>query len=153
MLGRICVGRVDGLVEAVGQDDGRLASGQRRVDALGVFGARHAVVQGLLNLLGDLGGIGEQHGAGELVMLGLTDQVGGQQARVGGLVGDDADLGGTGDRVDAHERGDERLGGGHEDVARAGDLVDRVAQHVSVLRLGALAPYANMAMAWAPPTA
>ena len=138
MLGRICVGRVDGLVEAVGQDDGRLASGQRRVDALGVFGARHAVVQGLLNLLGDLGGIGEQHGAGELVMLGLTDQVGGQQARVGGLVGDDADLGGAGDRVDAHERGDERLGGGHEDVARAGDLVDRVAQHVSVLRLGAL---------------
>ena len=138
MLGRICVGRVDGLVEAVGQDDGRLASGQRRVDALGVFGARHAVVQGLLNLLGDLGGIGEQHGAGELVMLGLTDQVGGQQARVGGLVGDDADLGGAGDRVDAHERGDERLGGGHEDVARAGDLVDRVAQHVAVLRLGAL---------------
>lgn len=71
-------------------------------------------------------------------MLGLADEVGGQQARVGGFVGDDADFGGAGNRVNAHECGDQRLGGGHEDVARAGDLVNRIAQDVAVLRLAAL---------------
>ena len=138
MFGGVGVGRVDGLVETVGQHDGRLGAGQRRVDTLGVLGTRHAVLEALLHLVGNLGGVGEQHGTGELIVLGLADEVGGQQARVGGFVGDDADFGGAGNRVNAHECGDQRLGGGNEDVARAGDLVNRIAQDVAVLRLAAL---------------
>ena len=107
VFGGVGVGRVDGLVKTVGQHDGRLGAGQRRVDALGVLGTRHAVLEVLLHLVGNLGGVGEQHGTGELIMLGLADEVGGQQARVGGFIGDDADFSGAGDRVDAHECGDQ----------------------------------------------
>lgn len=41
VFGGVGVGRVDGLVETVGQHDGRLGAGQRRVDTLGVLGTRH----------------------------------------------------------------------------------------------------------------
>ncbi len=71
-------------------------------------------------------------------MFGLADQIGGEPAWVGALVGDDGDFGRTGDGVDADDAGDHALGGGDEDVARAGDLVNRIAQDVAVLRLAAL---------------
>ena len=138
MFGGVGVGRVDGLVKPVGQHDGGLGAAQRRANALGVLGAWHAVLEVFLHLVGDFGGVGEQHGTGELIMLGLADEVGGQKAWIGGFIGDDADFGGAGDRVDAHERGDQRLGGSHKDVARTGDLVNRIAQHVAVLRFAAL---------------
>ena len=89
------------------------------VDALGVLGLRHTVVEVLLHLLSNIGGVGEQHGTGKLIMLGLSDEVGGQQARISGLISDDADFSRTGNRIDAYECGNKRLGGGHEDVARA----------------------------------
>ena len=39
-------------------------------------------------------GVGrDEQAGGELVVLGLADQVGGEVGRVGGVVGDDADLG------------------------------------------------------------
>ncbi len=40
-------------------------------------------------------------------------------------IGQDRDLGGPGFGVDAHLRADQTLGGGHVDVARPGDHVDR----------------------------
>ena len=90
MLGGVCVGRIDRLVEAVGQDDAGLAAGQRGGDAFGVLGAWHAAVQALLGLGGDLLAVGDQDGAGELVVLGLADQVGGQVFGVRAGVGDEA---------------------------------------------------------------
>ena len=60
VFGRVRVGRVDGLV-----DDRRSARWQtgvprqRRVDALGVLGTRHAVLEALLHLVGNLGGVGD----------------------------------------------------------------------------------------------
>ena len=42
------------------------------------------------------------------------------------------------DGVNADDAGDHTLGGSHENVARTGDLVDRIAQDLTVLRLGAL---------------
>ena len=138
VFGRVRVGRVDGLFDAVCEDDAGLAAAQRRVDALGVLGARHAVLEALLHLVGDVFAVGDKHGTGELVMFSLADQIGGEPAWVGTLVGDDGDFGRTGDGVDADDAGDHALGGGDEDVARAGDLVHRIAQNLAVLRFGAL---------------
>ena len=70
---------------------------------------------------------GDQHRAGQRVVLGLADQVGGDVRRVGGVVGEDGDLGGAGLGVDADQPAQQPLGRRHVDVARAGDHVDRLA--------------------------
>ena len=61
-------------------------------------------------------------------MLGLGDHVGGDVVGVGVGVGDDRDLRRPGLRVDADHAAHGALGGGHVDVARPGDHVDRLAQ-------------------------
>ena len=58
-----------------------------------------------------------------LVVLGLAEQVGGDDAGVALAVGDDQDLAGTGHHVDGHLAEDLPLGLGHEGVAGADDLV------------------------------
>jgi hypothetical protein len=45
--------------------------------------------------------VGDEHRRGERVVLGLADQVGGDVGGVGGVVGEDRDLGGPGLGVDA----------------------------------------------------
>ncbi len=147
MFGGVGVGRVDGLVETVGQHDGRLGAGQRRVDTLGVLGTRHAVLEALLHLVGNLGGVGEQHGTGELIVLGLADEVGGQQARVGGFVGDDADFGGAGNRVMPTNAETSDLAVATKMLP--GPVILSTGSHRMSPSCGSLplAPYANMAMA------
>ena len=61
-------------------------------------------------------------------MLGLADQVGRDERRVGRVVGEDRDLGRAGLGVDADHAPEQPLGGGDVDVARAGDQVD-LARH------------------------
>ena len=58
-------------------------------------------------------------------MLGLGEEVGRAQLRVGGLVGDDQHLAGAGRQVDAYAARHEQLRGRDPAVARADDLVDR----------------------------
>ena len=58
-------------------------------------------------------------------MLGLADQIGRDVHRVGGVVGEDRDLGRPGLGVDADLRAADPLGRGDVDVARPGDHVDR----------------------------
>ncbi len=58
-------------------------------------------------------------------MLGLADQVGGHVDRVGGVVGQDRDLGRSGLGVDAHLGAADPLGRRDVDVAGAGDHVHR----------------------------
>ncbi len=58
-------------------------------------------------------------------MLGLADQVGGDVRRVGGVVGQDGDLGRPGFGVDADPRAADPFGRGDVDVAGPGDHVDR----------------------------
>ena len=57
-------------------------------------------------------------------MLGLAEQVGGDVRRVGGLVGEDQDLGGPGLGVDADPALEQPLGGDRPDRARPGHQVD-----------------------------
>ncbi len=59
-------------------------------------------------------------------MLGLADQVGRDQPRVGRVVGDDEDLGGAGFGIRPHDARDGALGRGDEVVARSRDHVDRI---------------------------
>ena len=58
-------------------------------------------------------------------VLGLAEQVGGDQARVGGLVGDDQHLGRAGEQVDADAAEELALGLGDVGVAGADEHVDR----------------------------
>ena len=55
-------------------------------------------------------------------MLGLRQHVGGEVARIA-FGGDDQDLGGAGDEIDADFAGQQFLGGGDIDVAGADDAV------------------------------
>jgi hypothetical protein len=59
-------------------------------------------------------------------VFGLAEQVRGDQARVGGVVGEDRDLGRPGFGVDTDHTAQQPLGRRHVDVARTGDQVDRV---------------------------
>ncbi len=80
-----------------------------------------------LDRVGQLGRVGDQHGGGERVVLGLADQVGGDVDRVGGGVGEDRDLGRAGLGVDADHALEQALRGGDVDVAGAGDQDGRAA--------------------------
>ena len=59
-------------------------------------------------------------------MLGLADQVGGDERRNGRAVGDQHDLARAGDAVDVDRAEDVLLGQRDEEVARPDDLVDRL---------------------------
>ncbi len=59
--------------------------------------------------VGELGAGGHQDGGGHDVVLGLADQIGGDVHGVGGVVGEDRDLGGAGFGVDADHRRHSRL--------------------------------------------
>jgi hypothetical protein len=60
-------------------------------------------------------------------VLGLADQVRGDVRRVGGVVGEDGDLGRPGLGVDADQAAQQPLGGRHIDVAGPGDHVHGLA--------------------------
>ena len=65
-----------------------------------------------------------QQAGGRGVVLGLGDEVRGEELRDGGIVGEDAYLGGAGGEVDLHLVPQHHLGTGDEDVAGADDLLD-----------------------------
>lgn len=71
------------------------------------------------------GGGGDEHGGGVRAVLGLRQQVDGDGERVGGVVGDDQDLGRPGEQVDADLAEQLPLGLGDVGVARPGQHVDR----------------------------
>ena len=74
--------------------------------------------------MGEHRAVGDQDGAGHRVVLGLSEEIGGDQLRVGGLVGDQQRLGRTRKLVDIDDAEDTALGEDDEDVARSVDLVD-----------------------------
>ena len=68
-----------------------------------MLGQRDLPLELDVDRVGQLDGVGDQHGRGERVVLGLADQVGGHVHRVGGVVGQDRDLGRAGLGVDADD--------------------------------------------------
>ena len=81
------------------------------------------LLDGGLNGPGQRLAVGDEDGGGVLVVLGLAEQVGGDDAGVTLAVGDDQDLAGTGHHVDADLAEDLLLGLGHELIAGADDLI------------------------------
>jgi hypothetical protein len=76
------------------------------------------------------GRVGDEKARRGRVVLGLADQVGGDQRRVRGRVREDRDLGRSGLGVDADDSAHEALGRDAVDVGRAGHHVDRLAAAV-----------------------
>ena len=70
---------------------------------------------------------GDEQARGQRAVLGLRDQVGREEPRVGGVVGDDRDLGRARLGVHSDGAGQQPLGRGHVGVARPGDHVHRSA--------------------------
>ncbi len=74
--------------------------------------------------LGEFRGRAEEQRIGRLVVLRLRQEIRGDDARVGRVVGDDEDLARPGDAVDVDRAVDEALGAGDVEVPGADDLVD-----------------------------
>ena len=124
VLGGVRVDDGEAVVERVDQHDAGLPAAQRLGDALTVLGGGHLRLQLGLDRLGQRLGGRDQDGGGHHVVLGLADQVGGDVTGVGGVVGEDRDLGRTRLGVDADDALEQALGGGDVDVARPGDQLD-----------------------------
>ena len=124
VLGGVRVDHLEAGVDVVDQDDARLRPLECLAHALGVEGD---VVPGLdlaVDRICEQLRVRDEDAGGVRVVLGLADEVVGDVHRVGGLVGEDGDLGGAGLGVDAHDAAAQPLGGGDVDVAGAGDHVD-----------------------------
>ena len=76
-----------------------------------------------LDLVGQAQRVGDEHRGSHRVVLGLADQVCGDVRRVGGVVGQDRDLGGSGLGVDPDDALEQSLRSDGVDVARSGDEV------------------------------
>ena len=133
MLGTVGVDHGQACAQVVHQHDGRLRPAQRCRDPVTVLGRGDEVDQQLLDPAGQLGRAGHQDRRRGRSVLGLGDEVRRDVPRVGGAVGQDGDLGGPGLRVDPDRAAHQPLGGRDVLVARAGDDVDRLAQHGTVL--------------------
>jgi hypothetical protein len=97
--------RVDDLdagVQIVDQNDRRLSSTQRGRHPFAVHRGLQLGRQFGVDAVGQGQAWSHQHAAGHLVVFGLADQVGGHMRRIGGVVGEDGDLGRPGFGVDTH---------------------------------------------------
>ncbi len=122
VLGGVGVG-LAGQALAIGDDHGCALIPERRAGDLATGQVGELTEQGGVDGPGDLERGTHEHGRGLDIVLGLADQVGGDQLRVGAGVGCDQDLRGPGDRVDVAAPEYEPLRGRDVGVARADDLV------------------------------
>ena len=123
MLRRVAVREVDGRRD-VGHEDDQAVRGQglpRDIRALERCELQRQLFE---HRMGEHRAVGDQDGAGHRVVLGLSQQIGGDELRIGGFVGDQQRLGRTGKLVDIDDAEDTALGQHDEDVARSVDLVD-----------------------------
>ena len=119
VLGRQLVGKGERLCQVASHD-------RRTARREGLAGDRGRL--GVVREQGDDGvreprAGGDQHCERERIVLGLRDQIDGDQPRVGALVRDDCHLGRPCQRVDAHLARELLLRFGHERVARPDDDV------------------------------
>ena len=108
-------------LEVVHQHDRRLLACEGRADPLGVFRCGGLRFELVLDGVRKLQVGGDEDGRGDRVVLGLADQVSGEDRGAGGDVGEDRDLGGAGLGVDGDPAAEQALRGDDVDVAGAGD--------------------------------
>ena len=136
VFGRVGVDDHQAGVEVVDEHRAGLLTGQGCGDAAGVLGHGHEPGQFRIDGTGQRLAGRDEDARGGHVVLGLTDQVGGDMVRVGGVVGQDRDLGRASLGVDADRAADKPLRRGHVDVAGSGDEVDGVADAGAVREHG-----------------
>ncbi len=126
VLGCVRIGDLDGLVDAARQHDRALAPAEGLLCARKVARRVNATQEDGLHGVGQIRAVGDEHGARHGVVLRLAEEIGGDELRGAGGVRDHRDLGGASLRVDADRAVYQALCGGHIDVARAGDDVNRI---------------------------
>ena len=94
MLRPVGIGHPDGFLEGVHQHDARLLAAQGFVNAGGVAGHTKARLDLLIHGLREGLGVRDEHAGGEHIVFCLANEVIGHPHWVGGVVGDDRDLGG-----------------------------------------------------------
>ena len=122
MFRRDDVAGLNGLVQ-VGADDDLAVVVHAGAGDGGAGQLRDLDFQLRLHGFGQRFAVGHEDGAGQLVVLGLAQQVCRHPGRVTPAVCQHQDLAGAGDHVDAHLAEDLPLGRGHVDIAGADDLI------------------------------
>ena len=124
MLRRDDVARLNGLVQ-IGADDDLAVVVHAGAGDGGAGQLRDLGFQLRLYGLGQRLAVRHEDGAGQLVVLGLAQQVGGYPRGVAAAVRQHQNFAGARDHVDAHLAEDLPLGRGNVDVAGAHDLIHR----------------------------
>jgi len=112
--------------QIVHEHDRRLASAEGRGDPFAVGSGCCQHGQARRHRLGECGRVGHEHRRGKLIVLGLAEQVGGDEQWVGGSIRYDENVGRPSFGIDAGLTANEAFGGGNIDVAGAGDDLHRV---------------------------
>ena len=122
MLGGDDIHGLDGFAHVIGHDDLAVGVHARAGDG-GAGQLRDLHLQLGLHGLGQLPAVGDKHGAGQLVMLGLAQKVGGHPRGVAAAVRQNKNFRRSCDHINADLAENLALGGGNIDVAGADDLV------------------------------
>ena len=122
MLGGDDVHGLDGLAHVIGHDDLAVGVHARAGDG-GAGQLRDLYLQLGLHGLGQIPAVGDKHGAGQPVMLGLAQKVGGHPCGVAAAVRQNKNFGRSCDHINADFAEHLALGGGNIDVAGAYDLI------------------------------
>ena len=118
------VAGLDGLVQVGAEDDLAVVVHAGAGDG-GTGQLRDLHLQLRLHGLGQLRAVGDENGACQFVVLGLTQQVCCHPCGVAAAVGQHQNFAGACDHIDAHLAEYLALGGGNVDVAGANDLIHR----------------------------
>ena len=123
VLWRDVAGDLASLVETAHQHQ-RTTVGQRGADGRRARHGRQQLFDAVGHAFEKVSVRTQQDGLGQLIVLGLREEVHRHPVRVAVAVGDDQHLGGAGDHIDAHRSEHAALGRGHISVTRTRDLVD-----------------------------
>ena len=123
VLRRHRVHRVDRRGYVRGDDDGPLVVERSARDLL-ARALRHEELDGALDLCRKSGVAGDEIAGGKRIVLCLSHEIGCDHGRLGGGIGEHADLGWTGDHIDSHIARDELLSRGHVGVTGTSDDID-----------------------------
>ena len=122
MLGGNDIHGFDGLAHVIGHDDLAVGVHARAGDG-GAGQLRDLYLQLGLHGLGQIPAVGDKHGAGQLIVLGLAQKVGGHPRGVAAAIRQNKNFGRSCDHINADLAENLALGGGNIDVAGADDLV------------------------------
>ena len=118
------------VVHRIDKNHGRLVSRQRCLHAFAVQGGGSSLGHQLNNFLGQCLAGGDENRLGQLVVLGLADQISRHKIRWGRFVSNNRDFGGARLRVDAHLAFEESFCASDKAIAGSRDDGHRLQSHI-----------------------